>query len=83
MSTTEHSADQLAQLKALDITLPAPVTTEITGYQAIMALPVAPTPEHGADCRDIKEIEEQLERDDLTGRRNAIKAVPLDVTPVR
>lgn len=83
MSTTEHRAAQLARLTALDITLPAPVTTAIAGYQAIMALPAPPVPEYGADRRAITALADQLARRALTGSRPAIPAVPLDVTPVR
>ena len=83
MALTEHRAGQLAQLTALGITLPAPVTTAIAGYQAVQALPFPPPPEPGATQRAITALADELARDAMTGKKPGQPPVPLDVTPIR
>jgi hypothetical protein len=83
MALTEHRAEQLAQLTTLDITLPAPVTTAISGYASVMRMPAPPVPERGAAERAIRATADQLARHAMTGKQPAPPPQPLDVTPVR
>jgi hypothetical protein len=80
--STEHRAGQLAQLAHLDLALPAQVRTAIGGYEAVMALPVPPPPEHGAIQRAIADTADRMARDALLGKRPAAPPVPLDVTAI-
>jgi hypothetical protein len=78
----EHRAGTLATLAQAGIALPATVRAAITGYEAIMALPVPAPPYVGADRSAIAALADELARDALTGKRPAAPPQPLDVTPV-
>jgi hypothetical protein len=74
-------AQQLAALAQLDLTLPVAVTTAITGYQNVMALPPPQVPDRGADQRATRALADELARAALLGGKRP--SVPLDVTPIR
>jgi hypothetical protein len=78
----EYRAGKLAGLAQLDLALPATVRAAITGYEAVMALPVPAPPHPGADRRAITALADELARDALTGKRPATVPQPLDVSPV-
>jgi hypothetical protein len=78
----EYRAGKLAALAQLDIALPATARAAITGYEAIMGLPVPDPPYPGADRRALTALADELARDALTGKRPAAPAQPLDVSPV-
>jgi hypothetical protein len=78
----EYRAGKLAQLAQADIALPATARNAITGYEAVLALPVPAPPYPGADRRAITALADEMARDALTGKRPAAPPQPLDVTPV-
>jgi hypothetical protein len=78
----EYRAGKLAQLAQAGIALPATARAAISGYEAVMALPVPAPPHPGADRRAITALADELARDALTGQRPAAPPQPLDVTPV-
>jgi hypothetical protein len=78
----EYRAGKLAGLAQLDLALPAPVRNAITGYEAVMALPVPAPPHPGADRRAITALADELARDALTGKQPATVPQPLDVSAV-
>jgi hypothetical protein len=78
----EYRAGQLAALAQLGIALPATVRAAITGYEAVLALPVPAPPHHGADRRAITALADELARDALTGNRPAAPPQPLDVSAI-
>jgi hypothetical protein len=78
----EYRAGKLAALAQLDLALPAAARAAITGYEAVLALPVPAPPERGADRRAIADLADRLARDALLGKRPAAPPQPLDVTPV-
>jgi hypothetical protein len=78
----QYRAGTLAALPQLDLALPAAVRAAITGYEAVMALPVPAPPQPGADRRAIAALADELARDALTGNRPAAPPQPLDVTAV-
>jgi hypothetical protein len=82
-ASDEHRAGKLAALPQLGITLPATVRAAITGYEAVMALPVAAAPlRPGADRRAITALADDLARDALTGKRPAAPSHPLGVSAI-
>jgi hypothetical protein len=78
----EYRAGEIAALAQLDVALPAAVRAAITGYEAVMALPVPAPPPGGADRRAIIALADELARDAITGSRPAAPPQPLDVSPV-
>jgi hypothetical protein len=78
----EFRAGRLAGLAQLDLALPATVRAAITGYEAIMALPVPAPPYPGADRRAITDTADRLARDAMLGKRPAAPPQPLDVTAI-
>jgi hypothetical protein len=82
MAITEYRAERLAELAQLDLALPAPARTAISGYQAVMAQALPPPPQPGAAQRAITALADQLARDALCGKHPAAPPLPLDVTPV-
>jgi hypothetical protein len=81
-ASDEHRAGKLAALAQLDLALPATVRAAITGYEAVLALPVPAPPYPGADRRAVTALADELARDALTGKRPAAPSQPLDVSPV-
>jgi hypothetical protein len=78
----EYRAGKLAGLAQLDLALPASARAAITGYEAVLALPVPAPPYPGADRRAITALADELARDALTGKRPAAPPQPLDVSAV-
>jgi hypothetical protein len=79
----ENKAGKLAALPQLGIAVPATVSAAITGYEAVMALPVpAPPLRPDADRRAITALADELARGALTGKRPAAVPQPLDVTAI-
>src|SRR5215469_4252551 len=83
MATTELRAEQLTTLAHFgQLTLPAPVATAISGYEAVMASPAPPMPERGADPRAIAATADELARQAMLGKQPVPPPQPLDVTPI-
>jgi len=83
MTSADHRAEQLAQLAHFgQLTLPAPVTTAISGYEAVMASPAPPMPERGAEQRAIAALADELARQAMLGKQPASPPQPLDVTAI-
>jgi hypothetical protein len=78
----EFRAGKLAELARLDLALPVTARAAITGYEAIMALPVPAAPYPGADRRAVAALADELARQALTGKRPAAPPVPLDVSAI-